>query len=178
MPDELCTGHSKRTKKPCGNHPMRGSNVCRMHGGATKQARAKAKERRAEEQAQKALARMDVQPIADPLTALAELAGQAVAFKDAIAEKVNKLRAIRFLDHKGSEQLRSELAVFERALDRCERFVTSMVKLGLDERLVRIEEKQADLVLDAIEAALDAADVPADMRPEAKRAAVRILRAA
>lgn len=173
-----CSGHSKRTKKPCGNSPMKGSPVCRMHGGATKQARAKAGERIVEDRAMKALAQLDVAPVADPLTALAELAGQAVAFKNAIAEKVNNLRTIRYTDSKGSEQLRSELAVFERALDRCERFVTSMVKLGLDERLVRIEEAQADLVLTAIEAALDAVEVPADRRSDAKRAAIRILRAA
>lgn len=173
-----CSGHSKRTGAPCGNSPMKGARVCRMHGGATRQARAKAEERRIEDRAKKALAQLDVAPVADPLTALAELAGQAVAFKNAIAEKVNQLRSIRYTDSKGSEQLRSELAVFERALDRCERFVTSMVKLGLDERLVRIEEGQADLVLTAIEAALDAAEVPADRRSDAKRAAIRILRAA
>jgi hypothetical protein len=44
---EKCTGRGKVTKKPCGNSPMKGANVCRMHGGGTPQARAKAKERRA-----------------------------------------------------------------------------------------------------------------------------------
>ncbi|HEU5159030.1 MAG TPA: HGGxSTG domain-containing protein [Streptosporangiaceae bacterium] len=40
-----CTAKSKRTGKPCQNAPMNGQAVCRMHGGATKAARAKAQER-------------------------------------------------------------------------------------------------------------------------------------
>jgi hypothetical protein len=40
-----CKAKSKRTGKPCGNPPMNGQAVCRMHGGATKAARAKAQER-------------------------------------------------------------------------------------------------------------------------------------
>ena len=40
-----CTAHSKSTGEPCGNPPMEGQTVCRMHGGATKAARARAEER-------------------------------------------------------------------------------------------------------------------------------------
>lgn len=40
-----CKGHSRTTGKPCGNLPMKGQAVCRMHGGSTKAARAKAQER-------------------------------------------------------------------------------------------------------------------------------------
>src|SRR4051812_27423200 len=40
-----CTAHSKRTGEPCRNWAIRGSNVCRMHGGGSRQVRAKAQER-------------------------------------------------------------------------------------------------------------------------------------
>ena len=41
----LCKARGKTSKKPCGNPPMRGQSVCRMHGGATASSRAAAKER-------------------------------------------------------------------------------------------------------------------------------------
>jgi ribosomal protein S15P/S13E len=31
-----CTGHSKQTQKPCGNHATRGREVCHMHGGKSR----------------------------------------------------------------------------------------------------------------------------------------------
>lgn len=36
-----CAAH-RTNGEPCGNYPMRGSNVCRKHGGATKAARERA----------------------------------------------------------------------------------------------------------------------------------------
>lgn len=173
-----CRGKGRVTKKPCGNWAIRGGTVCRMHGGGAKQVRGKAAARQTEADANKVLARLDVAPVADPFSALGVLAGQALAFKDVLAGKVNDLERLRFTDDKGSEQLRSEVALWERALDRCERFITSMAKLNIDERLVKIEEKEAELVLKAIEAAFDVAEVPADRRKAAKLAAVRVLRVA
>lgn len=173
-----CSGHSKRTGAPCGNSPMKGAPVCRMHGGATKQARAKARQRRATDAANALLARLDVPAVDDPFAALAALAGQAIAFKDILADRVNQLKQIRYRDSKGAEQLRSEVALWERALDRAERFVTSMAKLDIDNRLAKISEAQADIVLKAIETAFDVAEVAKDRRPAAKAAASGVLRAA
>jgi hypothetical protein len=40
-----CTAHSSRTGKPCKLPPITGSNVCRSHGGAAPQVKAKARQR-------------------------------------------------------------------------------------------------------------------------------------
>lgn len=45
LPKTRCTAHSKQTGEPCKNPPMNGQKTCRMHGGATMAARAKAQER-------------------------------------------------------------------------------------------------------------------------------------
>ena len=37
-----CTARSSQTGKPCGNAPIRGGTVCRKHGGAAPQVKAKA----------------------------------------------------------------------------------------------------------------------------------------
>jgi hypothetical protein len=175
-----CTAHTSKGK-PCRKAPVLGADVCTSHGGAAPQVRAKAAERVAEEKLDKAmrreLARLDVNPVDDPLTVLSTLAGQALAFKDALAERVNVLQAIRYQDARGSEQLRSEVALFERAMDRCERFCHSMAKLNIDERRARVEEKQVELVKHALASALaDMGMGPAEQR-EAMGHVARHLRA-
>ena len=40
-----CKAHSSRTGEPCKLPPVKGSNVCRSHGGAAPQVKAKARQR-------------------------------------------------------------------------------------------------------------------------------------
>lgn len=40
-----CTAHSSRTGEPCKLPPLRGMEVCRSHGGAAPQVKAKARQR-------------------------------------------------------------------------------------------------------------------------------------
>ncbi|MFJ8345033.1 hypothetical protein ACIQ9J_01390 [Streptomyces sp. NPDC094153] len=159
---------------------MRGQDVCRFHGGATKKSRAAAAQRMAEaeltEQTRRALAVLDVAPVDNPLTALSELAGQVVAWKDALAERVNALERIRFTDDKGAEQLRAEVALYERSMDRCINVLGTIGRLKIDERLAAISEKQADVVIAAIEAALAHAGVIGERAADAKKVAARHLR--
>jgi hypothetical protein len=43
--DRKCVAHSSRTGEPCGNAALKGQNVCRFHGGATKASKSRAHER-------------------------------------------------------------------------------------------------------------------------------------
>lgn len=175
---ERCAANSKQRGERCLQPAMYGTPVCRFHGAGAPQTRAKAAERAVEAEMRDVLARLNVTPVDDPLTELSRLAGQVVAFKDQCARMVNMLEGeIRFEDVKGSEQLRSEVAVWERALDRCNTVLSSMARLKIDERLAAISEKQAAVVIAAIDAALDAVDVPRDRRSAARKAAARHLRA-
>jgi hypothetical protein len=70
------------------------------------------------------------------------MSGQVVAWKNAIAGLVNELPALRYSSAEGSEQMRSEVALWERALDRCEKVLTAMARLNIDERLARVSEEQ------------------------------------
>ncbi|MFD5245014.1 hypothetical protein ACFWIW_10745 [Amycolatopsis sp. NPDC058340] len=60
--------------------------------------------------------------------------------------------------------------------DRCANFSAKAIAAGLAERQVRLAERQAELVLGAIEAALDVAGIPAGARGPAKMAAARHLK--
>jgi hypothetical protein len=173
----VCSARSKQTGAPCKLSPVVGGTVCRFHGGNAGRLRAKIARVALETDVRRVLAQLDVIPVDDPLTELSRLAGQVVAFKDKCAELVNKLEdKIRYEDVKGSEQLRSEVVVWERALDRCTLVLGTMARLRIDERLAAISEKQAAIVLAAIDAALDAINVPRDQRPTARQAAARHLR--
>lgn len=129
-----------------------------MHGGRTAAARLRA----VDEEARKQLARLDVPPVEDPLSELAKVCGQVLGWKDTMAGMVNDLDGRLRYEGKGDaggEQLRAEVALWERALDRCERFLTAMARLNIDERLTRIAEAQAAIILDVFSAALEQAGI-------------------
>lgn len=150
-----CSGQ-RSDGQPCGNYPIKGGTVCGYHGGKAPQVRAKARERQAEEQAKKELARLDVPPVDDPLSELARITGQVIAWKDAIAVKVNELTSLRYSTETG-EQLRAEVGLLERAFDRCEKFLTAMARLNIDERLAAISEQRAEMIMSVLTAALERA---------------------
>ncbi|MDT0435615.1 MULTISPECIES: hypothetical protein [Streptomyces] len=180
-----CTAHKKGKNgekgERCQAWALKGQTVCRVHGGAARQNRAAGERRVAEERLEadtrRALARLDVPAVENPLTALSQLAGQVIAWKDALADRVNELQQIRYTDDKRAEQLRSEVALYERALDRCVNVLGTIGRLRIDERLAAISEQQATVVIGAIEAALAHAGVTGPEASAAKAVAARHLRA-
>lgn len=167
-------------QRPAGwGTPTRGIGRCKLHGGRSPGAMKAAAEQQVQQQAKAELARLDVQPVADPLRELAALAGQIVAWKDVMAGKVNELTTLRYDGGKGSgEQLRSEVALFERAMDRCQSALTAMARLNIDERLARITERQQEIVLAAVAYALTTVGLDEEQKRTARDALVRYLREA
>lgn len=130
-----------------------GTGCCKLHGGSTRDQSVAA----LVEQARSEIARLDLPPTDDPMGELAKVTAQVVGWKDKMAEQVNALTSLRyesFGEGSSGEQLRSEVALFERALDRCEKFLTAMAKLNIDERLTRVTEKQAAMAEKALLATL------------------------
>ena len=155
----LCSARRK-DGQPCGGVAMTGIDKCRMHAGK----RAAAVKLQAEAAAQ--LARLDLPPVEDPLSELARVCGQVLGWKDMLAEKVNALSSLRYENEAGGEQLRAEVALWERALDRCERFLTAMARLNIDERLAKISEERAELIISVLTAALERAGIEAGQADE------------
>lgn len=172
-------GHPTHPQERCRQVVMKGQTVCISHGGKAPQNLKAAERRVAEADLQqkltKQLAKLDVDPIGDPLTALSQLAGQVVAFKDALADRVNTLSEIRYQGAAG-EQVRAEITLYERAMDRANTVLGNIARLNIDERLARVTEKQAETVIAAIEAALLHAGITGERATEAKRVAARKLR--
>lgn len=173
MDSPQCVATSKRSGKRCKRLPSVGLDKCSMHAGVSKERRQVAA---SAAQLNLELARLDLAPVENPLIEMGRVAAQVLWFKDRVAERVNQLTSIRYSTD-GGEQLRAEVALFERALDRCEKFLTAMAKLNIDERLARIEEQQSDLITFAVTAALEELGLSAEQQAEARRGVARHLRA-
>lgn len=155
-------------------HP--GDGPCKLHGGSTSSQTTRVARRRAEADARAVLAELGVPAVEDPLAALLKLAGQILAWQEATATLVNGLDEVRYEGATGAEQLRAEVALYERAMDRAVSVLSAIARLNIEERLARVTERQADAVIDAIDAALAAVGVTGRDAATAKQAAARHLR--
>ena len=81
------------------------------------------------------------------------VAGGNATFKEYFADRLAALEQLRYEAHNG-EQLRAEVGLFERALDRAQKFALDLAKLNLEDRLVRLNEAQGRMLAQAVEAAL------------------------
>lgn len=178
QPKAKCAARRSTDGQPCGNWPVPGATVCRYHGGRAPQVAGKAAGRQVEAQARQVLARLGVDPVEDVFTALAGLAGEVLAWKDAMAGKVNELTALRYeASGAGTEQLRAEVALWERALDRCAEVLGLIARCNIDERLARITAQQVEILGRAVDAALDDGGVTGGQAVAVRVALTRHLRA-
>ena len=154
---------TKRNKERCGNAPVHGAKVCRMHGGSAPQVQAKAQERATEERARRALSKLldeqgPAEPVANPLLELSKIAGEALRWKQLVAEQVAQLEELRYKGVSG-EQVRAEILLFERALDRCAGVLANIVRLNIDERLATITDRQGHILAGVITSVLEKLDL-------------------
>lgn len=160
-PDEhRCTAKSKQSQQRCkkwrqDEHELTGITVCEMHGGKSPQVRNAGNIRREEARAQKILDKRGYSRVEDPVEALADLAGEVVAAKDFFRERIETLR----YEHRAGEQLRAEVALYERALDRCLKVLSEITRLGIAERRQRINEAQALMILTILQNTLNSPDL-------------------
>jgi hypothetical protein len=155
-----CTAHAKSTGERCRQYPKPGSKVCHYHGGAAGQVVAAA-QRRLQVQAVEAevdaeLAYQQVEGVTNPLEALSMLAGEALMLKEAMAARVNALKSLSYsAAGTGTEQLRSEVALYERALDRTARFLDLLVKSGFEEKRIALEAARAAVMIQVLDRIFD-----------------------
>lgn len=156
QPHPRCSGHNKQGA-PCMRWPKRGAKVCPRHGGHAPQVLAKAAERVAEERVRKLAAQYSpaAAPVKDPLLALLSLAGEISTFKDFIGGRVAEMKAEEWR-YKGehAEQLRAEIALYERALDRTARVLVDINRLNLEARLAAVFEQVGPMLVQLVEGLL------------------------
>lgn len=170
-----CKATSKQSGQRCKRKATPGHLVCRMHGSATPQARAKVEAQIMDIQARKAVEALGGDPVDNPLEALRQIAGEVLAWKEQIAKHVLELERLRYSSE--TEQIRGEVILYERALDRCVNALAMIAKLNIDDRLAAIEEAKVERVVAAVESALDALGLPVSDQLKAKALVAGHLRA-
>ena len=146
LPTERRCTATNRAGTQCGKYAIKGGTVCTAHGGRTPNVQRRAQQnlalQEAEANATATLAHIGLRPITDPIVELSKVAGEILAFKDALAQRVNALQdpAYSLL---GQERLRAEVELYERAMDRTVRVLDALGKHDLETRRVQVEEQTA-----------------------------------
>lgn len=162
--------------RPCDKWAIRGATVCGSHGGSSPRVRAAAAVNEAEKSIAVTLGRLQITPVDNPLTALAELAGEILAWKRLAAEKVAELRTLETWNPETGEAVRASVIVFERAMDRAVTVLATIARLKIDERLAAITAEQADAVVEMLMGALADAGLDGTVQREVTGHAFRRLR--
>ena len=165
-----CKARNAKTGKPCGNYAVKGSTgVCYQHGAATPQAQRRIRERLAEAevhaQAVKAVAANGGVTGADlnPVEALFDIAAEIVNFQRAANGMLAELSDADWRrDHRAGEQIHGIVTIFERSLDRAAKILVELNKLGLEERRVRVQEREVAMLNRALENILDRLELTPD----------------
>lgn len=174
-PTSRCNGW-KKDGTQCSRVPKTGFSVCHWHGAASPSIRAAGVERAIEGRRRQALQvrmstgeiRLGFDSAADELE---KVIAQTIALKDVASEAFGKLEGQLRYEHHAGEQLRAEVAFFERMLEKTSKSLIDYQKLGLDERRVRIDELKVGLILGAMQRILDRLE----LSDEQKELAVEIV---
>ena len=129
-----------------------------IHGGSAPQVLRKARYRQAELVALEIIRNYGGRPpVTDPITALSELAPRPWRSRTTCAARWTLCGPQEWwYKCAGQEQLRSEIVLYERSLDRCAKVLTDMTRLNLEDRLVIVTERWAEVVVSVIRSILAA----------------------
>ena len=155
----------------CRTYVRPGELVCKRHGGSVPSVKTKAQVRAAEIQARsqmmKRARRNGITSIEDVYAELEENAAEAKAFREVCYARLEAITGgdddWRYKSTAG-EQLRAEVALYERAMDRANKFLIDMVRLGIADRRVKVDEVRAAMLVTVIQNILDRLDLSRDQR--------------
>lgn len=162
-----CTARSKRSGERCKRAAIVGGTVCSMHGGKAPAVAAAAEQRELEKAADAEIAKIwpglvSMAPVTDPVDLLARTAGALEQMADVVGARVNDLNG-KVGAGTGLQQLRAEVVLLDRVLDKVLKASEALARLGIEERVVELEQGRAQLVISALQSALAVLELlPAD----------------
>lgn len=115
----------------------------------------------------------------NPFDALMDVVQEQMQWKDICLAKLAKLKEDewRWDGDRAGEQLRSEIVLYERAIDRAVKTLERIARLGIEERLMRIAERQVAIVETAIVRTLQELNISPDVQAAARTRIIRHLKA-
>ncbi len=166
-----CTAVSRRTGNPCRSYAVKGTTVCRKHGGSAPQIKKAAKLNYARCVVQEKVRRevgalaVDVpieSRVTDPLIELQRLTTEAIHFKDVLGKMVNELKDIERITTDGAVQIRAAVQLYGEAMDRTAKFLDMAMKHDIAGKIVQIEAAKVSAISAAISRALASAGLSSE----------------
>ena len=154
-----CTAKSKQSGEQCKRNAAPYQEKCAMHGAKTPNAKAAAEQRRAHDEAEKWLLEhvKDARPMAtigEVYDELLEVAGTARAWRKVMQQRVSELTSTGYEGHTG-EQVKADVVLLERALDRSAKVMDLIARLNIDQRKATLDEQTGAAVAEVIRRILD-----------------------
>lgn len=167
-----CKARSSRTGQPCGNPPMRGAEVCHAHGGKAPQVRQAARRNLAEQHAADAVATYGLPVEIDPGEALIDEVHRTYGHVMWLLDRVREVSPEALVWGQTDETSKSAtdfpgvdrtwqakpnvwLDLYSRERDRLIAVTTAALKAGIDERRLRLAERDATAAVEAVVRALN-----------------------
>lgn len=113
--------------------------------------------------------------IDNPYAELYKLAGQTVAWKDALAEKIAELTEAGYEGRNG-EEIKADVQLFTAAIVETRQVLTAIAKLDVEERMVKIAEAQAIMIAETLSRVLDSLGLSHATQLQARSAVAERLR--
>lgn len=117
--------------------------------------------------------------VADPLSELLDLAAEMKAGKELLRQVTGYLYSkdrIRYAHSKVGEQLRMEILLYERALERFAKILIDISKLKIEDRLAGVREQTAAMLERALDMALEDSGVGIEGKHKARESFRRHLK--
>ena len=192
-----CQASTRATGKQCRQRPIKGSTVCRYHGGRLTRVKQAAARRVAIEDARELVSRLGGIIDVDPLDALLEMVKEAAwnvaAYRIALqelgihvsgdehhADGTPGVAVASNYDEKGKRDPAAPhilVSMYDAERDRLAKYSKMCLDAGVDERRVRIVEAQAQKLGEVVEAAIRSLNPTPDQYHAALQAAAKAMRA-
>ncbi len=144
--DRRCQRQATGTGEQCKKWALKGSTLCRKHGGNNPHIKRKAKQRLAQQTVGAMLAKQGIELDAvDPLEILLEQLGMASGAAHAYGAMVRDLEGVTMASKFGLEP-HVLIAMWNEERDRASRLAKMALDAGVDERQVRLAERQGALL--------------------------------
>jgi hypothetical protein len=118
-------------------------------------------------------------PVENPLEDLLAVAGEIREFKNILREIISRIdpTGYRYRSDKAGEQVRAELLLYERGLDRYATLLVQITRLNIEERLAAVREKMAQAIEHALTMSLEASGLDLEGQDKARKVLRRELKA-
>lgn len=117
--------------------------------------------------------------VGDPLSELLDLAAEMGELRSIMREQTAeliKMGKMRYANAKVGEQLRYEVILYERAIERFAKILIDISKLNIEQRLAGVQKQTADMLERAVDAALQESGIGLDGITGARKAFRRHLK--